>query len=92
MESSTLRKGIRKALATTAMAGLLAGTIGSVGGCHNGDKDKDQASDKHACKGQNSCKGKGNCKTAEHACKGQNSCKGQGGCKSSCKSSSSCKS
>jgi len=74
----------RTIVISAAMAGLLAGTMGTTG-C-NSDKDSGSAAssaatDKHDCKGMNSCKGKGGCSQGDQGCKGKNSCKGKGGCK-----------
>lgn len=73
-----------KALASTAVTGMLAALSG---GCAGGDNlppkapstDVPAVSDKNCCKGQNSCKGKSGCKTETNAaCAGQNDCKGKG--------------
>jgi len=79
---------IGKALAFTAVGGLVAGMTG----CGAPDKKADSApggepgattaaAAKECCKGKNSCNAKGGCKTADNACQGKNSCKGKGGCK-----------
>jgi hypothetical protein len=75
----------RTLVISAAMAGLLAGTLGTTG-CSTSKDDSgasasSTASDKHDCKGLNSCKGKGGCNTGDMGCKGKNSCKGKGGCK-----------
>lgn len=79
---------ISKALAFTAVGGILAG----LSGCANEAQQPGAAAPgatpaaapagaKHCCApGKNECSGKGNCKTADNACGGQNKCKGKGGC------------
>ena len=88
-----MTKSKKALVAGAALAGLLAGTAGTIqasntlSGVHSAlfAQDQSQSSDKkvkekHACKGQNSCKGKGGCKASDNGCKGKNSCKGKGGC------------
>ncbi len=76
-----------KALAFTAVGGLVAGLVG----CGSDQKQADApaadataapAEAKECCKGKNVCKGKGGCKTDANDCGGKNECKGKGGCKS----------
>ena len=86
---------LSKALAFTAVGGLLAG----LSACGGDQKQPDNAAGpaasgdaaagtaapaaKDCCKGQNSCKGKGGCHVdGKQECKTKNDCKGQGGCKS----------
>jgi len=77
----------RTIVISAAMAGLLAGTLGTTGCSSSKDETSagapstGAATDKHDCKGQNSCKGKGGCSAGDQGCKGKNSCKGKGGCK-----------
>jgi hypothetical protein len=75
----------RTLVISAAMAGLLAGTLGTTGCKDSKDEPGVSAStpatDKHDCKGLNSCKGKGGCTTSDMGCKAKNSCKGKGGCK-----------
>lgn len=83
-----------KALAFTAVGGLVAGLTGCGGeqktaetpdAAPTADPSAAPAAAKECCKGKNVCKGQGGCKTegeGAHGCAGQNECKGQGGCKS----------
>lgn len=64
-----LAKTSGAALAATAAAMLMSGTVTTTVSAHEGDV---------ACYGVTACKGHSACKTAGNACKGQNSCKGQG--------------
>jgi hypothetical protein len=73
---------------SAAMAGLVAGTMATVGCAPSADtsgkaaaSSSDSQMAKHDCKGLNSCKGQGGCQTSDQGCKGKNSCKGKGGCK-----------
>jgi hypothetical protein len=80
-----------KALAFTAVGGLVAGIVGCAGeqkttdtpgGATTADPGAAPAAAKDCCAGKNSCKGKGGCKVeGKNTCKGQNECKGNGGCK-----------
>ena len=71
-----------KALATTAMTGMLA----ALTGCGAGEPSpKAPATDvpavgqQNCCMGKNACKNKSGCKTETNAsCAGQNDCKGKG--------------
>lgn len=86
-----------KALAFTAVGGLVAGLAGCggeqkttetpAGGTTDATTDANAApaAAKECCKGKNVCKAQGGCKTegeGAHECAGKNECKGQGGCKS----------
>lgn len=79
-----------KALAFTAVGGLVAGLAGCGGDqkqadaapAASGDPTAAPAAAKECCKGKNTCKGKGGCKTATNECAGKNECGGKGGCKS----------
>jgi hypothetical protein len=88
-----MTKSKKALVAGAALAGLLAGTAGTIqasntlSGVRASLLGQDQGQDsgktvkeKHGCKGQNSCKGKGGCKSSDNGCKGKNSCKGKGGC------------
>ena len=86
-----MTKSVKLAIASAALAGMVAGTSASLfaqdqsaGSSTKADKTSKKATkgvkEKHACKGQNSCKGKGGCKAGDNGCKGKNSCKGKGGC------------
>jgi gas vesicle protein len=87
-----MTKSVKLAIASAALAGMVAGTSASMfaqdqSGSTSTDKSSKKTAkaskhvkEKHACKGQNSCKGKGGCKSGDNGCKGQNSCKGKGGC------------
>ena len=73
-----------KALATTAVSGMLAALTGC-GGASESAPAKAPATDvpavgeRNCCKGRNACKGKSGCKTETNAaCAGQNDCKGKG--------------
>jgi hypothetical protein len=75
-----------KALAMTAVTGMLAG-LAACGGEQKPDPNVPSAAptetapaqDKNCCKGKNECKGKSGCKTEQNAtCAGQNDCKGKG--------------
>ena len=72
-----------KALATSAVTGMLA----ALTGCGAGDNlpakapstDVPAVSERNCCKGRNGCKNKSGCKTETNAaCAGQNECKGKG--------------
>jgi hypothetical protein len=76
-----------KAIAFTAVGGMVAGLVGC-GGAPEAPKMEDAAKAgaeaagaKACCKGKNECKAKGNCKTDKNDCKGKNECKAKGGCK-----------
>ncbi len=83
-----------KALAFTAVGGLVAGFVGCGGdqkgaenasgatGAPTGDPTAMPAEAKACCAGKNPCAAKGGCKTADNGCAGKNSCKHKGGCKS----------
>ncbi len=71
-----------KALAMTAVTGMIAALTGCAG---NAAEAKDPSTNaapptaKDCCKGKNECKGKSGCKTETNAsCAGQNECKGKG--------------
>ena len=64
-----LAKTSGTALAATAAALMMSGTITTTAQAHEGDV---------ACYGVTACKGHSACKTAGNACKGQNACKGHG--------------
>ena len=71
-----------KALATTAMTGMLAALTGC-GAAQVPAKapatDVPAVGERNCCKGRNGCKGKSGCKTETNAaCAGQNDCKGKG--------------
>lgn len=72
-----------KALATTAMTGMMAALAGCGGGNNLPPKppatDVPEVGEKNCCNGRNACKGKSGCKTETNAaCAGQNDCKGKG--------------
>lgn len=67
---TSIRKITGTALAATAAAMLMAGTIGLTSAPAQAEGVK--------CAGVNSCKGTSECKSASNSCKGMNSCKGQG--------------
>jgi hypothetical protein len=74
-----------KALATTAMTGMLAALTGGCGGPDSQTSPKAPSTDvtvpgeKNCCKGKNGCKTQSGCKTETNAsCAGQNECKGKG--------------
>jgi hypothetical protein len=75
---------IGKALAVTAVSGILAGVLAGCGGAPDAapkvpSTDMAPPAAKDCCKGKNECKGKSGCKAGANAsCAGQNSCKGQG--------------
>ena len=81
---------LSKALAFTAVGGLVAGLYGcggdqktpdnAAGPAASGDAAAAPAA-KDCCKGKNSCSQKGGCKTDKNDCKGKNECKEKGGCK-----------
>ena len=82
-----------KALAFTAIGGLVAGLAAcgggeqkpadSAAGATSADPNAAPAAAKECCKGKNTCKGKGGCHVdGAQDCKGKNDCKGKGGCKS----------
>jgi hypothetical protein len=89
LKGKNMSRTARTIVISAAMAGLLAGTMGTTG-CSSSKDDSaaagastnSAATDKHDCKGLNSCKGKGGCSQGDQGCKGKNSCKGKGGCKS----------
>ena len=65
-----MTKSNRFLLAGAAIAGLLAGTAGTINASNlakasaqDDAKADKKVKEKHACKGQNSCKGKGGCAT-----------------------------
>jgi len=67
-----MTKSVKLAIASAALAGMVAGTSASLFAQDNStstttDKTSKKATkhtkEKHACKGQNSCKGKGGCAT-----------------------------
>ncbi len=77
---------IGKALAVSAMSGMLMGVLA---GCGGGGADSaapktptvdtSAPAAKDCCVGKNECKGKSGCKAgANTKCAGQNDCKGQG--------------
>jgi hypothetical protein len=72
-----------KALAMTAVTGILAG-LAACGGEPKADPNTPASTsaapptDKNCCKGRNECKGKSGCKTENNACAGLNDCKGRG--------------
>jgi hypothetical protein len=72
-----------KALAMTAVSGMLAG-LAACGGEQKADPNAPISTsaapptDKNCCKGKNDCKGKSGCKTENNACAGLNECKGRG--------------
>ncbi|MBX3204611.1 MAG: hypothetical protein KF764_06050 [Labilithrix sp.] len=75
-----------KALAMTAVSGMLAG-LAACGGEQKPEAqtpatpstDVAPPEDKNCCKGKNECKGKSGCKTETNAsCAGSNECKGNG--------------
>jgi hypothetical protein len=80
-----------KAIALTAVSGLVVGAVGCGGdskgsatpsGSGDAAPSASQTGAKACCKGHNDCKKQGNCKVeGKNECKGQNDCKGQGGCK-----------
>ncbi len=72
-----------KALATTAMTGMLAALAGGCGEAQQNPKapstDVSAPGEKNCCKAKNACKGHSGCKTETNAsCAGQNDCKGKG--------------
>jgi hypothetical protein len=83
---SESKMNIGKALAVSAVSGILMGVLA---GCGGGNADaaapKTPSTDnappaaKDCCTGKNECKGKSGCKAGQNAaCAGQNACKGQG--------------
>ncbi len=95
-----------EALLSMAVAGILAGALGS--SCTTKEEPKapavaatkgaDPASmglPKHACKTMNECKGQGGCKASDAGCASKNSCKAKGGCatvaRHSCSGKNECK-
>jgi hypothetical protein len=82
---------IAKAVALTAVGGLVVGAVGCGG--DNKEASTPGASGEAAspsasavgsqacCKALNHCKGQGGCSTDKHKCGGLNDCHGQGGCK-----------
>lgn len=73
---------VGKALATTAMTGMLAALTGCGAPAPPANApatDVPVVGEKNCCKGRNGCKGKSGCKTETNAaCAGQNECKGKG--------------
>jgi hypothetical protein len=73
---------IGKALAVSAVSGMLVGVLAGCGGSTPpaaSPSATDAPAAKDCCKGKNECKGKSGCKAGSNAtCAGQNSCKGQG--------------
>jgi hypothetical protein len=67
---TAIRKITGTALAATAAAMLMAGTVGLTVSPAQAEGVK--------CAGINSCKGTSECKTAKNSCKGMNECKGHG--------------
>lgn len=72
-----------KALAVTAVTGMLAAMSGACGDAPGMPKvpstDIPNPTAKDCCKGKNECKGKSGCKTESNAsCAGKNECKGKG--------------
>ncbi len=77
---------IGKALAVSAVSGILVGVLA---GCGGGNAETSAPNTPHTdtappaakdcCTGKNECKGKSGCKAGENAaCAGQNACKGKG--------------
>ena len=65
MAQTSIRKNVTKTLATAAIGGLMAGSLGFVAGCsHDAGASSPAVGAQHACKGQNACKGQGGCKSA----------------------------
>lgn len=82
-----------KALAFTAVGGLVAGIAGCAGEQAKTDAPAGGTAEpaatpagaKACCKGQNECEAKGRCAVeGKNGCAGQNKCKGQGGCNKGC--------
>ena len=73
---------IGKALAVSAVSGILVGVLSGCGGATPPAATPETSAApaaKDCCKGKNECKGKSGCKAGANAtCAGQNSCKGQG--------------
>ena len=74
---------VGKALAMTAVTGMLAALAGCGGENAAAPKapstDVTPHSDKNCCKGKNECKNKSGCKAGDNAsCAGQNTCRGKG--------------
>lgn len=77
---------IGKALAVSAVSGILVGVLAGCGDSKPAQADpKVPTADttapaaKDCCKGKNECKGKSGCKAGDNAsCAGKNECKGKG--------------
>jgi hypothetical protein len=72
---------IGKALAASAVSGMLLGVLGGCADSTPPAKAPDSATPaaKNCCTGKNTCKGTSGCKAGTNAsCAGQNTCKGQG--------------
>ena len=73
---------IGKALAVSAVSGILVGVLSGCGDSTPPPKSPETSAApaaKDCCKGKNECKGKSGCKAGDNAsCAGQNSCKGHG--------------
>lgn len=75
---------VGKALAMTAVTGMLAALSGCGGGQATPEPqvpstDVAPPTEKNCCTGKNECKGKSGCKAGDNAtCAGQNECKGKG--------------
>lgn len=70
-----------KALALTAVSGILAALTGCGGNVAEAKDPSTNAAPpaaKDCCKGKNECKNKSGCKTEANACAGQNECKHKG--------------
>jgi hypothetical protein len=68
-----------KALAMTAVAGILAAGCGNAPDPKVPDTNVAPPTAKDCCKGKNECKGKSGCKAGDNAsCAGKNECKGKG--------------
>lgn len=83
-----------KAMAFTALGGLVAGLVGCAGeqtktdspaGAGTTDPSATPADAKECCKGKNPCSGKGRCAVpGQNECAGKNPCGGKGGCNKGC--------
>jgi hypothetical protein len=73
---------IGKALAVSAVSGILVGVLSGCGDSTPPAKAPETSAApaaKDCCKGKNECKGKSGCKAGDNAsCAGQNACKGHG--------------
>ena len=75
---------IGKALAVSAVSGILVGVLGGCGGAPPADAkapttDVAPPAAKDCCKGKNECKNKSGCKAGDNAsCAGKNECKNKG--------------